>query len=112
MLANDNQIPSQIQVRLRAPQSSWQNLSLNEIDAQVDISTLLPGSQSVPVNVSFTDPRIDVEEVFPARVAVQLEPIASKTLPVIIRLTGNAPSGLVYRVTNEPITATVTGRVE
>lgn len=109
VLVDDNQVPSQIQVRLRAPQSSWRNLSLNEIDAQLDISTLLPGSQTVPVSVTFTDPRIEVEEIFPAKVAIQLEPLASKTLPIIIRLTGNAPSGLVYRITNEPITATITG---
>ena len=109
VLTQDNIIPANIQVRLRAPQNSWQQLTQNSFEAKLDLSQYPIGWHEAEINVTVADEQVVVEEVFPTRANIQLEAMATKRMPLIIRLTGDPPAGFAYRLPREPITMTITG---
>lgn len=107
--ADNDAIPTDIQLRLRAPQSSWQELSPNKFEAKLDLSNYPLGLHNVPLQVIVSDQHVEVEEVFPAEVNVQLESLVVKQMPVTIRITGDPPKGFAYQLPREPISVTVKG---
>jgi len=109
VLTAGNTLPDTVQVRLRAPRSSWERLTPNHFKATLDLSGYGVGVHDVLLQVRATDPQIVIEEVFPASAQVQLEPLATKDLPVTFRLQGDPPNGFAYRLPRNPITVTVKG---
>ncbi len=81
-VVNQDSLPSDVQVTLRAPQSVWQNLTLSRIRATIDLSGYDAGLFDVPVQVELLEKQAVVETVVPSEVGVELEPLAEKTLPV------------------------------
>jgi YbbR domain-containing protein len=83
------------QVRYFVTNNTDVTVSSASFVASVDLSNVVPGplTQSVRVNVESPDPRIQVLSAVPAYVAVRLENVASKDVPVVV-VPGTLPPGL------------------
>lgn len=98
------------QITLQAPQSSWNDLSPSKFQAQIDLAGLGPGLHDVSVQVTCSDSRVRIMERRPDRIAVRLEPLATKEVPVAIEILDSPPLGYVARpVVATPPTVTVSG---
>jgi YbbR domain-containing protein len=85
--------PGLANVKIRAPQASWGRLRVGSFRAYVDLSNSAAGLQEVEVNVECSDSRVRVLEKDPSRVAVRLEPVLKRSVPVRIRALDEAPVG-------------------
>src|SRR5258705_8007698 len=82
-------IPSNVEVTLRAPSSIWEQLNSqeNSIQATLDLSGLSAGPHTVNIQL-----RVNVRPPYqivlknPTTVSINLEPIATHTLPVDLSL--------------------------
>jgi len=83
------------QVRYFVTNNTDVTVSSASFVASVDLTNVAPGplTQSVRVNVESPDPRIQVLSAVPAYVAVRLESVASKDVPVVV-VPGTLPPGL------------------
>lgn len=106
-------LPNVTSVRYFAIGTDRPQVTSSTFTATIDLSntTAVAGAPpvSVPVVVRSVDPRIQVIDFSPSRVAVRLDPLASREVPVRVDL-GTVPPGLDVR---EPVvlpdTATVSG---
>lgn len=97
-------IPDTVRVTLYAPQSVWTRLTNNpdSVEAWIDISGLEPGTTHVvPVEVHVDARAVRVVQVQPESVKVTLERLASRTLPVQVRVEGQPPLG--YRTSTPSV---------
>ncbi len=112
-IVDQNTLPSTVQVKIRAPQSVWQNLSLNRIRASIDLSSYSAGLQDVPVQVDLLDRQASVVEVIPSDISVQLDPLAEKTMPVTPQVMDSPAQGYFNRLpVSTPISVTVKGAAQ
>ncbi|MFQ5578002.1 MAG: YbbR-like domain-containing protein, partial [Anaerolineae bacterium] len=103
-------IPPDVQVKIRAPQSVWQTLTPGRIKASVDLSAYPAGLHSVPIQVEVLDRQATVQEVSPSEVSLQLEPLATKILPVTAEVLDSPPQGYFNRLpVSDPFSVTVKG---
>lgn len=103
-------VPERVNLRLRAPQSSWDELSPAKFRAWIDLDGLSPGLYDVPVNVDVSDRAVDIVETRPSSVNIRLEPLVEDQFPVELEVMDTAPLGYVARIPIvDPITATVSG---
>jgi YbbR domain-containing protein len=103
-------VPDRLSLRLRAPQSSWEELSPAKFRAWIDLVGLAPGLHDVPVNLEVSDRSVVVVEKRPSSVNVRLEPLVEGQYAVQVEIVDSAPLGYVARTpVVEPITATVSG---
>jgi len=104
------EIEGAVLVKVRAPQSSWEQLTLRSFRALVDLAGLGAGLRDVPVIVQVADPQVTVLERDPPTVSVRLEPSKQKELPVQVNLLDSPPLGYVTRATTvTPARVTVSG---
>jgi YbbR domain-containing protein len=84
-------------IRLYAPPDLASQITSQDFQATIDLSGVEPTSggapEVVPVNVTALDPRIQVIDFRPRQVAVRLDPIESKVVPVTVDH-GTVPPGL------------------
>ncbi len=84
-------------IRYYAPPDVAGRISSGDFQAVVDLSSVTPvlgGSPvSVPVEVIPLDPRIKVLDYSPDRVAVRLDPVITRTVPITVER-GTIPAGL------------------
>ncbi|MFI5292163.1 MAG: YbbR-like domain-containing protein, partial [Candidatus Limnocylindrales bacterium] len=84
-------------IRYYAPADVAGRISSSDFQAVVDLSSVTPvlgGSPvSVPVEVIPLDPRIKVLDYSPDRVAVRLDPVITRTVPITVER-GTIPAGL------------------
>jgi YbbR domain-containing protein len=85
--------PGTVNVKIRAPQESWGRLRVGSFRAYVDLSNGIAGLQELEVKVECSDSRVRVLEKDPLRVAVRLEPVRQRSVPVRIRALDEAPVG-------------------
>jgi YbbR domain-containing protein len=80
-----------------APSEVADRLTSNSFTASVDLSTATPQAgtsfATVPVHVLAVDPRVQILDFDPQVIQVQLDPLVSKSVPVVVD-TGEVPSGL------------------
>jgi YbbR domain-containing protein len=101
-----------ITVRMSAPNDVFAQLRTSELRATVDLSRAPPGVARYRVQVPQPDPLVRSTEPNPNTVAVRLEELTRKTVPVTARLEGNLPFGYrAGRATVDPQTLAVTGPV-
>ena len=83
-----------VSVRIRAPDDVWDELTTENFQATVDLSGVSAREATVTVVVSVRDQRdVKIVEVSPPRVDVTLEPVATKIVPVTVKLVGAPPTG-------------------
>jgi YbbR domain-containing protein len=84
-------------IRLYAPPDLASQITSQDFQATIDLSGVEPSSggapEVVPVNVTALDPRIQIIDFRPRQVAVRLDPIESKVVPVSVDH-GTVPPGL------------------
>jgi YbbR domain-containing protein len=103
-------VPDRVTLRLRAPQSSWEELSPAKFRAWIDLADRGPGLHDVPVQVDVSDPSIIVVEKRPGTINVRLEVLAEAEFPIKMDVVDTAPLGYIARpLILDPITATVSG---
>jgi len=84
-------------IRYYAPADVAARISSSDFQALVDLSSVTPvqggAPVSVPVDVIALDPRIKVLDFSPDRVAVRLDPVITRTVPITVER-GTVPPGL------------------
>lgn len=106
------QFNQSVQLKLRAPQSSWRNLRADMFEAWIDLADKPPANYQAQVNVSCTDKNVVIVEVYPPTVPVSLRQELSRTFTVTLQL--NVPVAFGYELRAdqaivEPLTVTVRG---
>jgi YbbR domain-containing protein len=100
-VAVENQPPStslaegwqqEVRIRLRAPQSVWNQLSVDDFTAVLDLSPNLnplePGQYDVEVQVFVDVEPADLLQIEPHFVRIELEAITERSVPVNIEVSG------------------------
>ena len=84
-------------IRYYAPADVAARISSSDFQALADLSSVTPvlggAPVSVPVQVIPLDPRIKVLDFQPDRVAVRLDPVITRTVPITVER-GTVPAGL------------------
>jgi len=99
-----------VRVVLRAPRSSWDNLTLDDFIAYIDLTGLDQGVHDVDVHAEVVDPRVDILTVTRPELRVQLDRTAEKEVPVRVDVMDSTAFGFDWQpplVT--PMTVTVRG---
>jgi len=100
-----------VQIRIRAPQSSWATLAPSNFTAQLDLRGLKAGTYNVPLKVTSSDPRVTIISRQPEDVSVVLEPLVDRQMPVQVNITAQPPFSyyLPSPQAAQPMTVTVSG---
>lgn len=106
------EIPTQVQLTLKAPRSIWERLNNNPelVEAWIDLSGLGPGEHTVEVKTYVDASPIRYVQIDPQRMRVTLETLVRDNFPVQLTVSGDLPLG--YRKGSpvvEPEQVTVSG---
>jgi len=107
-----NDIPSSVEVSLRAPRSVWEQLTTQEnaVRAILDLSTFSAGEHPLPIQILISVRPVQIVFANPTTVTVDLEPLAVQTLPVSLSLSGQPAIGYqAGKVTIEPTEVIISG---
>lgn len=90
-----NNVPSTVEVSLRAPRSVWDQISTqdNAVRAILDLSALSAGDHTLPVQVQISVRPVQIVLQDPTTVTVVLEPLAVQNLPISLSLSGQPAIG-------------------
>ncbi len=94
-----NEIPT-VDVRVRAPRSVIETISIRDLDATIDLSGAQSGRQEVEVGVNRKDSSVDIVEQLPGAVVVTLESVVEKNVPVFANVIDSPPFGYIA---DEPV---------
>jgi len=111
-LINTSEIPTSVDVTLRAPRSVWEQLSAQEnaVQATLDLSGYGSGEYTLDVQIRILVGPVQIVLSNPTTVTVILEPLATRTLPLDISLSGEPAIGYQSGdVTLEPDSITISG---
>jgi YbbR domain-containing protein len=81
--------PTEAHVTIKAPESVWQDISLETLTIEVDLSGLEAGIHKLKIDPDFDLRPLQIVSVDPDSAMIKLEPILSKKLPVTIRVLGD-----------------------
>ena len=107
-----SEIPSTIQVVLRAPRSVWEDLNAQEslVTSVLDISGLSAGEHTQTIQLRIGTRPVQVVRKTPETVTFTLEALSNQTLPVEIELTGQPAVGFqAGEPVVEPIQIAISG---
>ena len=82
-----------VQVTVRAPQSVWNTLKVDDFAATVDLTGLEAGVHQLPVRVTLNKRPSQVILVEPQTVTLELEPQAERSVPVQVQVEGEPAIG-------------------
>jgi YbbR domain-containing protein len=105
-------LPNQIYATLKAPRSVWDQLISNPgmVNAVVDLSGLGAGDHQIAIQIQVNMSPVRIVTSTPALIAIMLEPLITKTLPVKIALAGEPAVGYAAdELSVEPLTVIVSG---
>jgi YbbR domain-containing protein len=90
-----NEIPSTVEVTLRAPHSVWEKLTSNEgsVRATLDLSGLSAGAHVRPIQLTVSQRPYQVVLANPSNVSIELESLANHTFPLVLSLSGQPAAG-------------------
>jgi len=94
-LINTTDVPTSVELTLRAPQSVWEQLNAQDdaIQASLDLSGLDAGEHKVDVQIRIALRTVQIVLANPTTVTVFLEPVATQTLSVDLSLNGQPAAG-------------------
>jgi YbbR domain-containing protein len=109
-LITTDKLPETMRLRLRAPASSWEDLSPSKFKATLDLSKLPEGFNDVPIVVAISDPQVEIIEKRPQSVSINLQAEQVISLPVTVQIMDTPPLGYVNRIPKvEPETVIIKG---
>jgi len=90
-----SELPSSVEVTLRAPSSIWEQLTAqeNSVQATLDLSGLSTGEHTLDVEIRLLVRPVQIVLKNPTTVTVILERLATQTLPVDLSLSGQPAIG-------------------
>lgn len=90
-----NELPTTMNIRIRAPRSVWDSLTTQEnaVRAILDLSGLGAGEHTVAVKVQITVRPTQIVLQDPKTVTADLESLETKTLPLTLALNGQPAAG-------------------
>jgi YbbR domain-containing protein len=90
-----NELPSTMQVSLRAPRSVWETLTSRDdaVKAVLDLSGLSAGEHTQDIQVSVAMRPYQLVLANPSAVPVMLESLATQTFPLSLSLSGQPAAG-------------------
>ncbi len=90
-----SELPTSVEVTLRAPRSIWEQLTAqeNSVQATLDLSGLSTGEHTVDIEIRLLVRPVQIVLANPTTVTVILEPLATQTLPVDLSLSGQPAIG-------------------
>lgn len=93
-----NEIPSTVEISLRAPRSVWESLTTpeNAVRATLDLSGLSTGEHTKEVQIMVDTRPYQIVFINPTTVTVTLESVKTQTFPLSLSLSGQPAAG--YRV--------------
>jgi YbbR domain-containing protein len=88
-------VPHSVEVSLRAPKSVWEQILADpaSVRAIVDMTGLGSGTHTVEVALQVSAQPVRIVSVSPRTVELVLEPLASRTLPISLVITGEPALG-------------------
>lgn len=84
-----------VTVLISAPREKWHSLTSSSFSAAVDLGNQKEGTYTLPVNVTSKVSGVKIVKTSPATVAVTVEPVIKKTVPVVVAFSGKAGNDLV-----------------
>jgi YbbR domain-containing protein len=103
-------VVDRVQLTLRAPQASWDELSVNKFRAQVDLTGLDARPHDVEVQVTCSDDSVRIVEKKPEKITVRLEELKEKEVEVKVNILDTPPLGYIARQASvTPSAVKVTG---
>jgi YbbR domain-containing protein len=107
---------TEIEVIISGDNRKIAQINKNDLVASLDLTSVLPGDRVVqltPANVQLELPLgVRIDEITPSRMAVRLEGVEEKEIPVQVQTTGRLPDGFeVYSQTVNPQRIRVRGPV-
>ena len=106
------EIPREVEVTLRAPRSVWEQLTAldNSVQATLDLTGLEAGEHKVDIQIRVLVRPYQIVLANPESVTVNLEPIATRPLPIDIALNGLPAIGYqAGDVTIDPTEVVISG---
>ncbi len=106
------EVPAQVTVRLRAPQSLWERLAIETglVRAYVDLSAAELGEQLAPVELDIGLTPVQVLQVLPAEIPITVERRLSAEWAVGVEVTGEPALGYLREfLTSETSVVTLSG---
>jgi len=91
-------VVDKVQLVLRAPQASWDELGVNKFQAQTDLTGLDVGVHDLEVQVTCSDGSIRIVEKKPEKITIRLEKLKEKEVEVKINILDSPPLGYVARL--------------
>src|SRR5215217_2070155 len=90
-----SEIPSSVEVTLRAPHSVWEALTARDdsIRAVLDLSGLSAGEHTQEIQLTISARPYQLVRMNPSTVTVTLESIRTQTFPLVLSLTGQPAAG-------------------
>jgi len=99
-----------VQLTIRAPRTSWDNLRASSFQAWVDLAGLTPDIHNLDVQVKCSDRAVKILDKKPSTVSIRLEPLKEKQLDVKASVIDSVPLGYISLApTVTPPTVTVKG---
>ncbi len=88
-------VPKQVELTLRAPSSVWEKLLSGEGDirAILDLSGLSAGEHTLDIQIQISTRPVRIISKTPRTATVTLEPLATRTFPVELSISGQPATG-------------------
>ncbi len=111
-LVINGDVPRQVQITMRAPQTVWNALAArpDSVRAFIDLAGVKAGERRLDVQVQVDARPIRIVTVSPSSVVMKLEPLVSRTLPLQSTMSGQVAIGYqIGDLTLDPKQALVSG---
>ncbi len=94
-LVVDGNLPKQVELTLRAPQSVWDQLTArpDSVRAVLDLSGLSAGTHTVNLQIQIDERPVRIVAANPSSVTVRMEPLITRTLPLQASMSGQPAIG-------------------
>lgn len=87
-----------VDLKIVAEQNVWNRLTSESVKAYVDLAGLTAGTHDETVQIQINIEGVEVEDYSPKQALIRLEPKVTKTVPVNVKIEGEAASGMVSGV--------------
>lgn len=84
-------------LRIRADQSLLKSLNKSDFDVYVDLKDVAEGATSVPIHADSKNEKVTILKVDPSTLAIELEPVSEKEVPIKSVLSGSPQNGYTVK---------------
>lgn len=97
-------LPATISLNIQTTDDQSPTLRPESFQASVSVTDLGPGLHRVPIKVQTSAPDVRILSVLPSEVDVELSPIVTRTVPVVVTLIDQSNLSTAYEVAGPPVT--------